>query len=124
MYFTSEIGVRSRNPFGNKFCKAKIEHLRLSALSHENIRGFDVAVDYSLGVRGIQGFRYLHAKFQGFLDRKRFPMDVTAQRFAVNELHGDETSAVLLADVIDGANAWMIYSGCGARLAATPVHSL
>ena len=35
-------------------------------------------------------------------------MDVTAQRFAVNELHGDEAATVLLADIIDRANARMI----------------
>ena len=58
-----------RNPFGNKFCKTKIEHLRLSTFRHENIRGFDVSMDYSFGVRRIQSFRYLDPKFQHFFQR-------------------------------------------------------
>src|SRR5271168_5435381 len=44
-------------------------------------------------------------------------MDVTPKRFAVNVLHGDERLAVLLADVIDGANTRVIQSGCGSRFA-------
>src|SRR5260370_15592583 len=114
--FAAEICTRFRNPFGNKFCEAKIEHLRLSSLCHENIRGFDVAVDYSFGVGGIQSFGYLDPKLQRFFEWKRFPTDMTAQCFAVNELHGDESSAVLLADVIDRANARMIQGGCGSHL--------
>jgi hypothetical protein len=35
-------------------------------------------------------------------------MNVTAQSFAVDELHGDERPAVLLADVEDRANAGMV----------------
>jgi hypothetical protein len=65
-------------------------------------------VDYSFDVRRIQSFRYLDTKFQHFFEGKRLPLDVTSQRFVVNELHGDESSAVLLADVIDRANARMI----------------
>ncbi len=100
-----ESASAARDSFGNKFREAKIEHFRLSALRHENIRGFDVAVNDSFGVRRIQSFRYLDPKLQYFFERKRLPVDVTAQSFAVDELHGDERTAVLLADVVDRANA-------------------
>ena len=86
-------GIRvcaSCNPFGNKFCEAEIENFCLSTLGDEDIRGFDIAVNYAFGVRGIQSFRYLDTKLQNFFERKGLSMDVTAQRFAVKELHGDE----------------------------------
>ena len=51
-------------------------------------------------------------------------MDVSAQGFAVDEFHGDERAAVLLADVVDGANAGMVESGCGARFATEAIESL
>ena len=63
--------VGARDSFGNKLGQAKIEHFRLSALGDENIRGFDIAVDDSFGVRGIQSFRDLDPKLQYFLERKR-----------------------------------------------------
>src|SRR6185437_14082344 len=53
--------------------------------------------------------------------RKRLPVDVTAQRFAIQELHGDERAAVLLADVINSANGRVIQSGCSSRLASKPL---
>ena len=119
-----ESGASPRNPFGKEFRQPKIEHLRLSALRHENIRRFDVAVDYSFGVRRIQSFRDLNPEFQRFFQWKRFPMDVTAQRFPVNEFHGDESPSVLLANVIDRANARMIQSRCGSRFAAKSLQHL
>ena len=96
------------NPFGNKLCQTKIEHFRLATFGHEDIRRLDIAVNDSFGVGGIQSFRYLDSKFQYFFKRKRFPMDVTAQSFAVNELHGDERPPVLLAHVVDRANTRMV----------------
>ena len=35
-------------------------------------------------------------------------MDVIAERFAIDEFHGDEGAAVLFADVVDRANARMV----------------
>ena len=81
-------------------------------------------MDYSFGVGGIQSFGYLDPKLQCFFEWERLPTDMTAQCFAVHELHGDESSAVLLADVIDRANAGMIQGGCGSRLAAKPLQRL
>src|SRR6266571_1896626 len=38
------------------------------------------------------------------------------QRHAVQKLHGNESLAILLPDVIDRANVRMIQRGCGLRL--------
>ena len=42
---------------------------------------------------------------------------IVFQSFAVEKLHGNELLAVLLTDVVDGADVGMIQSGSGARLA-------
>ncbi len=39
------------------------------------------------------------------------------QRHAVQKLHGDERLAVLLADLVDGADVGMVQRGRGLRLA-------
>src|ERR1700730_6015481 len=44
--------------------------------------------------------------------------DAVLERFAVHELHGDEVLAVLLTDVVDGANVGMIERGSSLGLAA------
>ena len=64
------------------------------------------------------------AQLQEFFERQRLTVDVSAQRFAVDELHGDECVAILLADVVDGANAGMVEGGCGACFATEAVERL
>jgi len=51
-------------------------------------------------------------------------MDVTGERFTIDEFHSDERMAILLADVIDRANARMVESGCGSRLAPQSLERL
>ena len=43
--------------------------------------------------------------------------DAVLQGLAFEELHGDERLAVLLADVVNGADVGMIQGGCGVRFA-------
>ena len=40
------------------------------------------------------------------------------QRRPVEELHDEERAAVLLADIVDGADVGVVQRRCGARLAA------
>ena len=118
------IGAVSGDSFGNKFCEAEIEDLGSSSLGDENICGFDVAVNDSFCVRRLESFRYFDAQLEQFFERKRLPVDVSAQRFAVDEFHGDECVTILLADVVDGANAGMVEGGCGACFATEAVERL
>ena len=46
------------------------------------------------------------------------------QRAALQILHGDEGAAVLLADVMNGADVGMIQRGRGSRLALEPAQRL
>ena len=50
--------------------------------------------------------------------------DAMLQRHAVQKLHGDEGLAVLLADVVDGADVGMIQRGSGPGFAAEAVQGL
>jgi hypothetical protein len=43
---------------------------------------------------------------------------------AVEEFHGDESFTSVFADVVDGANVWVIESGRGSGFAAETLESL
>ena len=79
--FAVGIGVRSGDAFGNKLREAEIEDFGSSALGDENICGFDVAVNDSFRVRGLQSFRYFDAQLEQFVEGKRLPVDVSCAAF-------------------------------------------
>ena len=51
-------------------------------------------------------------------------MDVLTQGFAVDELHGDKRHMILLANVVDGADARVVESRSGVGFAAKTLQSL
>ena len=55
-----------------------------------------------------EGIGNLNCQFQLLVQRKWLPMDAMFQGFAVEELHGNELTSVLLSDVVDGANIGVI----------------
>src|SRR5215467_1062242 len=75
-------------------------------------------------MRRIEGFGDLNAQFQQFREPERLALDVAAQGFTVDKFHGDERAPVLLADVIEGADAGMIENGNGAGFAAKALQRL
>ena len=85
----------------------------MSALCYENVGGLDVTVDDAFGVGDVKGIGNLNRKVEHNRERKRLAMDMLAQGFAVDELHGDERPLVLLANVVDRADAGMGESGSG-----------
>jgi len=103
---------------GKELGKTEIEHLRLAALGHKYISGFDVAMDDALNVCGIERIRDLDTEIQELLQRERLAVNVMAQGIAVDELHGDERLAVLLANVINSADVRVVEGGSGMGFSA------
>jgi len=81
-------------------------------------------MDDAFGVSRIDGIADLDSEIENPLNRERLTMDVLAESLAIDELHGDEGDIVLLADVVDGADARMVESGRGVRFAAKAFQSL
>ncbi len=103
---------------GRQFRQTKIQNFRLRALDEKNIRGLDVAVNDSLGVRGVEAVRDFDAGVEEFGDFDGPAVDAVLERLAFEKFHGDERAALEIADVVDGADVWMIERGCGARFTA------
>ena len=81
-------------------------------------------MDDALRMRRIESVRNLNSEIQHFLNDQRFPINVFAQGFAVDELHCDERPTGLLADIIDRANARMIESRRRMRFAPKAIERL
>ena len=80
----------------------------MPAIGYENVRGLDVAMHDALGMRGVERIGDLNAERKQSVEFHRAPCDHVLQRRAVEEFHHDEGAAILLADVVNGADVGMI----------------
>ncbi len=62
----------------------------------------------------------LHADVEALRWREPRLLDAVEQRLALDELHGDPGTAVLLTDLVDRADVGVIEGGHGPRLAQHP----
>jgi hypothetical protein len=85
----------------------------MTPIGDEDIRGLDVPVDDAGGVSGIEGIGNLDGERQKNVRFQGMPGHAMLERHTVEKFHGDEGVAVLLADVVDGADIGVVQSGCG-----------
>ena len=112
-------GVATENGFIalGKLGQAEIENFRMAALGDKNICRIDIAMNDAVGVSGVEGVGNSIASRQQSFCVHRPARDAMLQRQPFQKLHGDEGLAVLLADVVDRTNIWMVECGCGLRFA-------
>ena len=97
--------------------QAEIQNFGVAALGDENIGGLDVAVNDAFGVRGVERVGDFDGEREQVFDVQRAAGDAVLERLAVEKFHGDEGLAVLLADVVNGADVRMVQRGGGLRFA-------
>src|SRR5579862_1790594 len=71
----------------------------------------------AFGVGGVERVGNFDGQRENGLDLHGTPGDAALQRHTVEKLHGDEGMAVLLTDVVNGADVGMIQRGGGLRFA-------
>jgi hypothetical protein len=98
----------SRYWFGREFGQAEVEDFGVTAGGDENIGRFDVAMNDSLGVGGVQRVGEVDAERKEGFHFQGAPGDVVLQRRAFQKLHGNVRFSILFADVVDGADVGMI----------------
>src|SRR5208283_47151 len=106
------------------FCQAKIQDLGVAALGHKNVCGLNVAMDNTQRVRGVERIGNLDAEGKECIELHGTIADDVFQGCAVKVLHDDEGLAVLLANVVNGADIGMIERGCSPGLAAETLEGL
>jgi hypothetical protein len=96
----------------------------LAPPSNEDVSGFDVAMDDSFAVRGIERLRNGHRKSKKFVHIERLSSDALFQRLALQQLHREEILSVNLANFMNRANIWVIQCGGRAGLAPKALYGL
>ena len=106
------------------FGEAEVEDLGLTAFGNENVGGLDVAMDDALGVGGVECIGNLDAEVEDGIGFEGAPFDAMFERVAFEKLHGDEVAAVVIPDVVDGADVGMVQGRSGTGLAAKALDGL
>ncbi len=104
--------------------ETEVEKLRLSSFGDEDVRGLQVAVDDAPRVRGFQRVRDLDRDVEEGRELEWAGDQAVMKRFAVEQLHGDEGFALVLVDVIDGADVGVLERGGRPGLALQPLEGL
>src|SRR5690242_12799444 len=97
-------GFTSQHDFG----QPEIQNLRVSTPGDEDVGRFNIAVNYAFGVSGFKSLRHFNRNFKQALEVHRPARDHILEGRSIKILHGDEGLALMLADLIDGANVGML----------------
>ena len=97
--------------------QAEIKKLRVSSVADDDVGRLDVPVDHTLGMRGIEGVRQLHANIDDPPRLERPGAEMLLQGVSLNDLHHDERSACILTDVMHRTNVGMVQRGKDFRFA-------
>jgi hypothetical protein len=89
----------------------------LSPGGDENVGGLDIAMNDAARAGGVQRVGNLRAEFKQGIGGHGAAADTFAQGLPFEEFHHEEGLAIVLADVVNGANARMIQGGRGAGFA-------
>ena len=65
----------------------------------------------------VQAVRDLDSQIKQLFDSQGALLERVLQRAALQQLHGDEGAAFVIADIVDGANVGMVQRRSGSRLA-------
>ena len=107
-----------------QFGQAEVENLPMTRICDENICGLDVSMNNSLAVSRVERVSNLDSQVEHLFQRNGLACDAVFQGLAFQKLHGDEGRAVLLVNLVDGANVGMIQGRSSLRLAVKTSQSL
>jgi hypothetical protein len=92
----------------------------VAALGDKDVSGLDVAVDDAFRVSGIERVCNLNRQSKQNIGLYGSAADAMLQRYSVEKLHNQERMAILLPDLVDGADIGMIECRRRLRLPLEP----
>ena len=113
------IDSSSGDAHGCRLCKAEVEQCRARLCEHD-VAGLDIAMDDALPMGLIEGIGDFDGVLNGLFDRKGSFLQAHFERLAFEVLHDEKGHAILLADVVEGADVRMLERGNRPRLALEP----
>src|ERR1700733_1333552 len=115
---------RARLRLREDFRQTEVENLRVSASCNEDICRLDVAMDDAFGVGRIQRIGDLDAERQELLRVDGLFPNPVFQRRAIQVLHHDERPAILLTNVVNRADVWVVQGRSSLRFALKTAESV
>jgi hypothetical protein len=107
--------VRSALETAGSLGKPEVEELGTAFREHDVVR-FEVAVDDPLIVCRLESRRDLGSDFEDLFDREGALADSVAQGIALDQFHDKVVDFVLVADVKEGADIWVVERRDGPSL--------
>src|SRR5205085_11397787 len=104
--------------------QSKVENLRVTASGDEDVRGLDVAMDDSRGVRRIQGIGDFGSKRNQCSGFQRTAGDAVLQCGSVEELHRDEGQFAVPSNLINSTYIRVVERRCRAGFTAEAFEGL
>ena len=83
----------------------------MTALGDEQVGGFDVAMDNSLGMSGVESVCNFNTDFNNALDFQGPTVNEMLERRAIEKFHRDKGAAVLFADVMYRTDIGVVQRG-------------
>src|ERR1700688_1240479 len=96
----------------------------MSALGDEDVRGLDVAMNNSSGVRRIQRVGNFNCQGKQHIWLDRLSANAMLERESIEKFHGDERFPVLLIDLVDRADVGMVQGRGSFRFTPEPAQGL
>jgi hypothetical protein len=94
----------------------EIQKFDAATAGYKNVRRFDVAMDNASFVGSFKAIGNLQSQVEERFQRQRSSTHPGLQCLAFQKFHGDEGLAILLADVVNRANVWVVQRGRGLGL--------
>src|SRR6266851_878637 len=107
-----------------QFGQAEVQNLPTTRICDENICGLDVPMNDSLAMSRVERVGNLDSQIEHLFQRKGLACDAVFQGLAFQKLHGDEGRAVLLVNLVDGANVGVVQGRSSLRLALETSQSM
>ncbi len=94
------------------FAKPKVQQLR-SRLGEHDVAGFQIAMRDAFAMGFVQRVGNLDCKLQHLFRRQWTLLQTLRERLALQILHHQKISSILMAGVVERADVWMIQAGDG-----------
>ncbi len=118
------VGGASRPDLRGELGQPEVQDLHLTAFRDEDVCRLDVPVENPFGMRRIQGIGHLDTDIQQVGQRQPIVAQPLVQGFAVQELHGEVTPAILFVEAVNRADVWMIQRRGGPGLTPEPLERI
>ena len=92
----------------DQLSQAEIEHLGLPVLGEKDVCWFDIAMNDPLGMGSAQSVRHVHCYLQQLIQLHRLSVDPLLQAFALQLLHHDERTPIVIFNFVNRADGRVI----------------